>query len=383
MIDCAIERSCRCWISSRQSAQRRSPGSTAAIRSARIGATRSGRSEHPPHRSPRESTSETAIGAFAAGYRAARFATACRSRVEPAEPEKSFEERFGTRWVVWIGGLALALGGIFLVQYSIEAGLIGPRRAPLLRRAARGRADRRRRIHAASATSGERHCRRSGRAHPEHSHRGRHHRRLCDDLRGLRALRFPRPGTAFLLLGVVALATLAAALLHGPALAALGLIGAFVTPVLVVARRRITGRSTSISPSSPRAALSLARARLWRWLAVTAVVFGLAWMLPGVQDSRVDALGAHLFHVLAGFALVAALIVSGLLYGPDAEPGGSTALLCGALALSVRRAAAGAGEPPRPVGLDCVRAAAQRQSPLHGAPKRQPARWPPPRSSPL
>ena len=45
---------------------------------------------------------------------------------EPSAPAKSFEERFGASWVVWIGGLALALGGIFLVQYSIEAGLIGP-----------------------------------------------------------------------------------------------------------------------------------------------------------------------------------------------------------------------------------------------------------------
>ena len=40
--------------------------------------------------------------------------------------EAGFEERFGTRWVVWIGGLALALGGFFLVRYSIQAGLIGP-----------------------------------------------------------------------------------------------------------------------------------------------------------------------------------------------------------------------------------------------------------------
>src|SRR5205085_1759922 len=45
---------------------------------------------------------------------------------EPAPPRKSFEERFGASWVVWIGGIALALGGIFLVQFSIEAGLIGP-----------------------------------------------------------------------------------------------------------------------------------------------------------------------------------------------------------------------------------------------------------------
>ena len=57
------------------------------------------------------------------------------------------------------------------------------------------------------------------------------------------------PGTAFVLLGIVALATLAAALLHGPALAALGQVGAFVAPLLVAARRRTTGRSTSISRS--------------------------------------------------------------------------------------------------------------------------------------
>src|SRR3954470_3313487 len=37
-----------------------------------------------------------------------------------------FEERIGTRWVVWVGGLTLALGGFFLVRYSIEQGLLGP-----------------------------------------------------------------------------------------------------------------------------------------------------------------------------------------------------------------------------------------------------------------
>ena len=37
-----------------------------------------------------------------------------------------FEERFGTQGVVWVGGLALALGGFFLVRFSIEQGLVGP-----------------------------------------------------------------------------------------------------------------------------------------------------------------------------------------------------------------------------------------------------------------
>src|SRR5262245_65303897 len=60
---------------------------------------------------------------------------------------------------------------------------------------------------------------------------------------------------------------------------------------------------------------------MWRWLAITAVVFRWAWTLPGVGIVRVDALGAHLFHVVAGFALAAALIVAGLFLGPDAEVG--------------------------------------------------------------
>src|SRR5581483_9915592 len=43
----------------------------------------------------------------------------------PPAPARSigFEERFGTRWVVWVGGVALALGGIFLVRYTIQEGL--------------------------------------------------------------------------------------------------------------------------------------------------------------------------------------------------------------------------------------------------------------------
>jgi hypothetical protein len=35
------------------------------------------------------------------------------------QPSVGFEERFGTRWVVWVGGVALALGGIFLVRYTV------------------------------------------------------------------------------------------------------------------------------------------------------------------------------------------------------------------------------------------------------------------------
>jgi uncharacterized membrane protein len=44
----------------------------------------------------------------------------------PAQPRPGLEEALGTRWAVWVGGVALALGGLFLVRYSIEQGLLGP-----------------------------------------------------------------------------------------------------------------------------------------------------------------------------------------------------------------------------------------------------------------
>jgi uncharacterized membrane protein len=131
---------------------------------------------------------------------------------------------------------------------------------------------------------------------------------------------FLAPGIAFILLGLVALATLAAALLHGPALAGLGLVGAYVTPLLVSTGRPDYWSLYIYLAVVTAAAFALARVRMWRWLAITAVVFSVLWTFPGFGVAGVDALGAHAFHVMAGFALAAALIVAGLLFGPDAAP---------------------------------------------------------------
>ena len=65
------------------------------------------------------------------------------------------------------------------------------------------------------------------------------------------------------------------------------------------------------------AAFVLARVRLWRWLAFTAVAFSLFWTLPGLDAILLNNLPAHLFHVVVGFALAAVLIVSGFLFGPE------------------------------------------------------------------
>lgn len=235
----------------------------------------------------------------------------------PAPPAgESLEERFGTRWVVWVGGIALALGGVFLVKYSIEQGLIGPGMRVFLGA-----------LFASALIAGGEWTRRRGQGLasvpaadiPSILTAAGTMVAYATVYAAYALYGFLSPGSAFVLLGAVALATLAAALLHGPALAGLGVVGAYVTPLLVATNAPNYWALMLYLAIVTAAAFALARVRLWRWLALTAIAAGFLWMLPGI-DAR-DYLGPHVFHAVTGFALVAALIVSGLLFGPDAAPG--------------------------------------------------------------
>jgi uncharacterized membrane protein len=244
------------------------------------------------------------------------------SPVPPAATPASatLEERFGTQWVVWIGGLALALGGIFLVRYTVEQGLLGPGVRIFLAAVfaacliTAGEWGRRNEIASGVAAIPSRHI-------PSILTAAGTVAAYATVYAAFALYGFLSPASAFVLLGLVALATLAAALLHGPALAGLGVAGAFITPLLVPSEAPNYWALYAYLAIVTAAAFALARMRLWRWLAITAVVLGTLWTLPGVVYPHVDALAAHLFHVVSGFALAAALIVSGLLFGPTAEPG--------------------------------------------------------------
>ncbi|MPZ37783.1 MAG: DUF2339 domain-containing protein [Rhizobiales bacterium] len=250
---------------------------------------------------------------------------------EPAEPVMGFEERLGTQWTVWVGGVALALGGFFLVRYSIEQGLFGPGMrvalGGLLALALIAAGEWARRKENLSGVGG------LPAAHiPSILTAAGTAVAYADIWAAFALYEFIGPGTAFALLGIVAMATLAAALLHGPALAGLGLIGAYVTPLIVTTDKPNFWALYLYIAVVTAAAFMLARARMWRWLAVTAVAFGLFWTLPGLALLNQIGVGAHAFHVVAGFALVATFIVSDLLFGPDAAPGKVDPISSGALA---------------------------------------------------
>jgi len=249
----------------------------------------------------------------------------------PPPPRPSFEERFGTQWAVWAGGAALALGGYFLVQYSIEQGWFGPGMrilcGALLAAAllAAGEWARRTERLANLATLPTAHI-------PSILTAAGTAVAYATVYAAYALYDFLSAPVAFVLLGLVALLTLAAALLHGPALAGLGLVGAYVAPLLVASDRPNFWALYLYLAIVSAAAFALARIRLWRWLAITAVAFATLWVFPGIDQTSGDVLFPHAFHAAVGFALAATLIVSGFLFGPAAEPGRLDGVSSGALA---------------------------------------------------
>jgi uncharacterized membrane protein len=245
-------------------------------------------------------------------------------------PDRGFEETIGTRWVVWVGGLTLALGGFFMVRYSFEAGLISDE----IRIALGG-------LFALALLAAGEWTRR---------------KESISTLAALPVANIPAiltaagtavafatvyaayaiygflvPATAFVLLGLVAMATLAAALLHGPALAGLGVVGAFATPILVSSSKPDYWALYVYLAIVTAAAFGLARVRMWRWLALTTIAFALLWTFPCLQCGP-SMVGPHAFHVLAGFILAALLVVCGFMFGPPADEGEIEPISSGSLA---------------------------------------------------
>ncbi|TPP10526.1 DUF2339 domain-containing protein [Rhizobium glycinendophyticum] len=203
--------------------------------------------------------------------------------VVPKAPAESLENLLGARWAVWAGGLALALGGVFLVRYSIESGLLGPGvRLSLaalfgLLLMAAGELVRRKALPQATAlyanamvpgiltAAGA--VALFGAIYAAHG--------IYD---------FIGPATAFVLLALTAFAVLGLSLLHGQALAGLGLAGSMLTPLLV--------SSNSPSPWTLFIFLTVAQvataiaSRMRGWQIVPALAqVGLGlWALIGLFD---------------------------------------------------------------------------------------------------
>ena len=229
------------------------------------------------------------------------------------------EERLGTRWTVWIGGIALALGALMLVRYAIDQGFFGPGARVLmgllLSAALIGFGERMRRRDAhETASAGE----------PETPSE----KQAVDFARpsipamltaagtvagfgsiyAAHALYgFIGPAIAFLALGAAAVATMFAAALHGPMLAGIGLVAALAVPVLVNSNSNSAWPVVLYVAVVAGAAYWLARFRRWLWLAVAtaagAGVWAFVFLLAIGSSNGVAVYHAALVHVMVHSAM--------------------------------------------------------------------------------
>lgn len=232
-------------------------------------------------------------------------ASKLRSR-KPRPEKRNMEFEFGAKWSVWVGGLALLFGAVFLLRYSIEAGFFSPamrvgmaavlglallaggewlRRGDSLPKLADGKTPEFfQNSYIPGVLTAVGIFTLLGTAFAAHELYG-----------------FIGASTAFILMGIISLAALALGLLHGPFISALGLLAAFVTPLLIDTEAPsvigLFGYLTFISLS----AWTLTRLRNWQWLGLATIIAGGLWLaltMDAVQP------GQNLIIWMGYFALV-------------------------------------------------------------------------------
>lgn len=218
-----------------------------------------------------------------------------------AQISASLERTIAANWLIWLGAAALALGGIFLVRYAWEQGYFGPMArtlaAVIAGLAMIGASEWLRRHVAADAPGQLRHAPLAVAA--------------AGSITLYAAAYAAGPLYALIpsewaLAGFVAasVAAVALAVIHGPLLAALGLAGGYVAPLLVGGHAPAPLLLLAYAFAITLAALVLVRAFNWRalvWIALAGTGF---WILAGVSWIGLPT-GAF---ALAGYAV--ALVLS-------------------------------------------------------------------------
>ncbi len=218
-------------------------------------------------------------------------------------PTLDFEDIFGRRLPIWLGGIALAVGGIFLVRYSIERGLLGPQvrvaLSFLFGLLLLGGAEAAYRFEERVADPRVRQALAGAGITTLYAAFY-----LAGAMYGLIG-----PAVAFAGLAVVTAAALALSFRFGLPTAVLGLVGGFATPMLV-ASEEANVPVLAFYLALLTAGLALTARRLGhRWLGAAALAGGFIWGLPMLISQPGDtgdllAIGVYLLALGAAIPLV-------------------------------------------------------------------------------
>jgi uncharacterized membrane protein len=232
-----------------------------------------------------------------------------RSTPPPPPPLKpqNLEESLTSRWFVWLGAVAVALAGTFLVKYTIDEGYLGPAARCILgfllgtTLAVAGEWLRRRPLQRAIAA-----------VRPDYVAPALTASGLFVAFTSVYAAyalySLLSPLAALLALAAIALIAVGLSLLQGMFVALLGVLGGFVTPALIVTPNPSAWGLFAYLVVIEAAALVVARYKGWWWLALATLAgtaaWPVLWMIGSWHPGDEFPLGAFLLLSAAGFFLV-------------------------------------------------------------------------------
>lgn len=255
-----------------------------------------------PAAAPEAATSEP-MPELSAAAKAALTGSAPAATAKAAR-QSEVETALGTRWAVWVGGIALALGGLFLIRYTIEAGIFGPE-VRLALAALLGLV----------LIGGGEFVRRTGFKVPVEGVAGAYIPAILTAAGAFilfgtvyaahAVYGFVGPASAFTVLGAIGVATIVAALVHGQALAGIGLVGSMATPALVSSQAPNPWALFVYLAIVLAATAVIARMRDWKFL-IAAAFFGTgAWTIAYMMAAPGTDLAVILFIDAVTLALLA------------------------------------------------------------------------------
>ncbi|HEX8127305.1 MAG TPA: DUF2339 domain-containing protein [Allosphingosinicella sp.] len=231
----------------------------------------------------------------------------------PADPEPApagftpepargfgFEELFGRRLPIWAGGVTLAVAGVLIVRYSIEAGLLSP-----LVRFVAGLA-----FGGALIAGAELALRFEQRVRDPRVRQALAGAGIASlyasILVGVNLYALIGPMTAFAAMAAITAMAMVLSLRFGAPSALLGLVGGLAAPALVGAGEPNVPLLTLYLALAVAGLSVLSRAKRWMWLGVGALTGGLGWGLVlavGGVLGTADTLSVGFYLLVVGIAL--------------------------------------------------------------------------------
>ena len=231
----------------------------------------------------------------------------------PAEPAgqprvTGFEELFGTKLPIWAGGITLAVAGLFIVKYSIDAGLLSP-----AVRVVFGILFAMALVIGAEASTRWKQTAEDPRIAQALAGAGIA-TAYASILIATNVYHLIGPGSGFACLALVTGAALALALRFGSPSAVLGLVGGLAAPALVGQHTENIAPLTAYLGIVIASLAGLSRKQRWPWLTALALVGGFGWGAVLIAFQALDGVNTT---AIAGYTLLLAFVVPLLLSGEN------------------------------------------------------------------